>query len=69
MPPEHLGGIFLLAKKHGVQEAQDHPKGTRRLARDYERLPERLAGLHLVVLAIVFAARFIQLARLLAHSS
>jgi transposase len=31
----------------------------RRLARDYERLPETLAGLHLLALAILLAHRFI----------
>lgn len=33
----------------------------RRLARDYERLPETLAGLHFVAFAILLAARFVQL--------
>ena len=30
----------------------------RRLARDYERLPETLAGLHLLAFAILMARRF-----------
>jgi hypothetical protein len=38
----------------------------RRLARDYERLPETLAGLHFLAFAILMLKRFIGL---LAHSS
>src|SRR5437763_529570 len=41
----------------------------RRLARDYERLPETLAGQHFIAFAIVLAGRFVQLAQLLAQSS
>ena len=37
----------------------------RRLARDYERLPETLAGLHFVAFAMRLAARFVQLAHFL----
>jgi hypothetical protein len=38
------------------------------LARDYERLPETLAGLYLVAFAILMAARFVQLAHFIARS-
>jgi hypothetical protein len=38
----------------------------RRLARDYERLPETLAGLHFLAFAILMLARF---ADLLAQSA
>ena len=31
----------------------------RRLARDYERLPETLAGLHFVAFAILMVTRFV----------
>ena len=33
----------------------------RRLARDYERLPETLAGLHFLAFAILMLARFVTL--------
>jgi len=33
----------------------------RRLARDYERLPETLAGLHYLAFAILMLKRFIEL--------
>jgi hypothetical protein len=32
-----------------------------RLARDYERLPETLAGLHFLAFAIILAHRFVNL--------
>jgi hypothetical protein len=32
-----------------------------RLARDYERLPERLAGLHFLAFAMVLLSRFVRL--------
>jgi transposase len=38
----------------------------RRLARDYERLPETLAGLHFLAFAILMLIRFVEL---IAHSS
>ena len=33
----------------------------RRLARDYERLPQTLAGLHFLAFAILMLARFVAL--------
>ena len=33
----------------------------RRLARDYERLPQTLAGLHFVAFAMLMALRFVHL--------
>ena len=33
----------------------------RRLARDYERLPQTLAGLHVLAFAILMLARFVTL--------
>ena len=35
--------------------------GYRRLARDYERLPETLKGLHYLAFAILLLARFVAL--------
>jgi hypothetical protein len=33
----------------------------RRLARDYERVPQTLAGLHFLALAVLLLARFVTL--------
>ena len=58
-------GFVLLPRRWVVERSFAWAARFRRLARDYERLPETLAGLHLVAFAIVFAARFVQLAHLL----
>jgi transposase len=58
-------GFILLPRRWVVERSFAWTARFRRLARDYERLPETLAGLHLVAFAIVFAARFVQLAQLL----
>jgi transposase len=58
-------GFILLPRRWVVERSFAWAARFRRLARDYERLPETLAGLHLVAFAIVFAARFVQLAQLL----
>lgn len=62
-------GFILLPRRWVVERSFAWAARFRRLARDYERLPETLAGLHFVVFAIVMAARFVQLARLLAQCS
>jgi transposase len=62
-------GFVLLPRRWVVERSFAWATRFRRLARDYERLPEMLAGLHLVAFAILMAARFIQLAHFLAHSS
>ena len=41
----------------------------RRLARDYERLPQTLAGLHFVAFAMLMATRFVQLVLFLSQCS
>jgi len=63
--PDAKRGFVLLPRRWVVERSFAWATRFRRLARDYERLPETLAGLHLVVFAIVFAARFVQLAQFL----
>jgi transposase len=63
--PDAKRGFVLLPRRWVVERSFAWAARFRRLARDYERLPETLAGLHLVVFAIVFAARFVQLAQFL----
>lgn len=62
-------GFVLLPRRWVVERSFAWTARFRRLARDYERLPETLAGLHLVAFAILMAARYVELARLLAQSS
>lgn len=62
-------GFVLLPRRWVVERSFAWAARFRRLARDYERLPETLAGLHLVAFAMLMAARFVQLAQFLAHSS
>ena len=58
-------GFVLLPRRWVVERSFAWAARFRRLARDYERLPETLAGLHLVAFAILMAARFVQLAHFL----
>ena len=58
-------GFVLLPRRWVVERSFAWAARFRRLARDYERLPKTLAGLHFVAFAIVLAARFVQLAWLL----
>ena len=62
-------GFVLLPRRWVVERSFAWAARFRRLARDYERLPETLAGLHFVAFAMLMAARFVQLLRLLAQSS
>lgn len=62
-------GFVLLPRRWVVERSFAWIARFRRLARDYERLPETLAGLHLVAFAILMAARYVELARLLTQSS
>lgn len=61
--------FVLLPRRWVVETSFAWAARFRRLARDYERLPETLAGLHFIAFAIVMTGRFVQLARLLAQSS
>jgi transposase len=58
-------GFILLPRRWVVERSFAWATRFRRLARDYERLPETLAGLHFVAFAILMAARFVQLAHFL----
>lgn len=56
-------GFVLLPRRWVVERSFGWAKRFRRLARDYERLPETLAGLHFVVFAmlmLVHAAPILQ---------
>lgn len=64
--PEARRGFVLLPKRWGVERSNAWMARFRRLARDYERLPETLAGLHFLAFAILMLRRF---ADLLAQSA
>jgi transposase len=63
--PDAKRGFVLLPRRWVVERSFAWATRFRRLARDYERLPETLAGLHFVAFAILMAARFVQLAHFL----
>jgi transposase len=64
--PEAKKGFVLLPRRWVVERSFAWAARFRRLARDYERLPETLAGLHYLAFVIVMAKRFIEI---LAQSS
>src|SRR5215210_4427366 len=66
--PDAKRGFILLPRRWVVERSFAWTTRFRRLARDYERLPQTLAGLHLVAFAILLAARFVQLAQFLNQS-
>ena len=55
-------GFVLLPKRWVVERSFAWTGRFRRLARDYERLPETLAGLHFLAFAILLLSRFVHLA-------
>src|SRR5512144_583988 len=55
--PEARRGFVLLPKRWVIERSFAWAARFRRLARDYERLPETLAGLHFAAFAIVMLAR------------
>jgi transposase len=59
-------GFVLLPRRWVVERSFGWISRFRRLARDYERLPETLAGLHFLAFALILLNR---LMHLLAHSS
>jgi transposase len=65
--PDAKRGFVLLPRRWVVERSFAWTTRFRRLVRDYERLPETLAGLHLVAFAILLGARYVDLARLLAQ--
>jgi len=53
-------GFVLLPRRWVVERSFGWAARFRRLARDYERLPETLAGLHFLAFAILMLKRFIE---------
>ena len=56
--PEAKRGFVLLPRRWVVERSFAWMARFRRLARDYERLPETLAGLHLLAFAVLMLHRF-----------
>ena len=59
--PEAKRGFVLLPRRWVVERSFAWAARFRRLARDYERLPTTLAGLHLVAFATLMLAKAITL--------
>jgi transposase len=59
--PEAKRGFVLLPRRWVVERSNAWMARFRRLARDYERLPQTLAGLHFLAFAILMLARFVSL--------
>jgi transposase len=57
--PEAKRGFVLLPRRWVVERSFGWLARFRRLARDYERLPQTLAGLHFLAFAILMLQRFI----------
>jgi transposase len=57
--PTAKQGFVLLPLRWVVERSFGLMAGFRRLARDYERLPETLAGLHFLAFAMLMLSRFI----------
>ena len=57
--PDAKRGFVLLPRRWVVERSFAWLTRFRRLARDYERLPETLAGLHVLAFAMLMLARFI----------
>ena len=64
--PEAKKGFVLLPRRWVVERSFGWAARFRRLARDYERLPEKLAGLHFLAFAVLMLKRFVEV---MAHSS
>lgn len=57
--PEARKGFVLLPRRWVVERSFAWTARCRRLARDYERLPETLAGLHFVAFACLLLTRIL----------
>ena len=53
-------GFVLLPRRWVVERSFGWAARFRRLARDYERLPEKLAGLHFLAFAVLMLKRFVE---------
>jgi transposase len=62
-------GFVLLPRRWVVERSFGWAARFRRLARDYERLPETLVGLHFVAFAMLMAAHFVQLVQFFSQCS
>jgi transposase len=58
--PDAKNGFVLLPRRWVVERSFSWMARFRRLARDYERLPDTLRGLHFLAFALLMAHRFIQ---------
>ena len=58
---EAKGGFVLLPRRWVVERSFAWATRFRRLVKDYERLPETVAGLHFVAFACLMLQRFVQL--------
>ena len=58
--PTAKRGFVLLPRRWVVERSFGWMARFRRLARDYERLAETLAGLHFIAFALLMAKRFIE---------
>jgi transposase len=58
--PEAKKGFVLLPRRWVVERSFGWMARFRRLARDYERLPETLAGLHFLAFTMLMLHRFVQ---------
>src|SRR5205085_9955119 len=59
-------GFVLLPRRWVVERSFGWAARFRRLARDYERLPETLAGLHFLAFAVLMLKQFVEV---MSHSS
>ena len=60
--PEAKRGFVLLPRRWVVERSFAWTARFRRLARDYERLPETLAGLHLLAFTVLMLHQFVSFA-------
>ena len=59
--PEAKTGVGLRPRRWVVERSCGWAARFRRLARDHERLPDALAGLHFLVFAILLLKRLVEL--------
>jgi transposase len=61
--PEAKRGFVLLPRRWVVERSFAWLARFRRLARDYERLPQTLAGMHLLAFVVLMLRRFVEIAQ------